>query len=153
MHVSTVDICTRRMQYEFLPPYSPDYNPIELVFSYIKGVIQHQGDLVHMEMTGSDEVAVYLGIGMGDTMGWFGIHRTCTCQHCTHGPHRTHRYGAKPQCEPHYQFHQVAHCPRPHCVTSCDTCTLFANQTRAGYTPFTARFANLRFRDPDPTRG
>ena len=59
MRVSTVDICTSGMQYEFLPPYSPDYNPIELALSYIKGVIQHRGDLVHMEMTGSDEAAVY----------------------------------------------------------------------------------------------
>ena len=44
---------------EFLPPYSPDYNPIELAFSYINGVIQCWGDLVCMEMTGSDEAAVY----------------------------------------------------------------------------------------------
>ena len=59
MRVSTVDICTSGMRYEFLPPYSPDYNPIELAFSYIKGVIRRRGDLVRMEMTGSDEVAVY----------------------------------------------------------------------------------------------
>jgi len=34
------------MQYEFLPPYSPDYNPIELAFSAIKAHIQRNGGLM-----------------------------------------------------------------------------------------------------------
>ena len=38
----------------------------------------------------------------GVTMGWFGIHCTHTRQHCTHRPHHTHRYGAKPWYELHY---------------------------------------------------
>lgn len=28
----------------FLPPYSPDYNPIELVFSQVKKWMQHHGE-------------------------------------------------------------------------------------------------------------
>ena len=60
MHASSIiDICTSGMWYEFLPPYSPDYNPIEFAFSYIKGVIRCWGDISHVAMSGSDEVAVY----------------------------------------------------------------------------------------------
>ena len=35
--------CTRGMQCEFLPPYSPDYNPIELAFSKFKACIKGKG--------------------------------------------------------------------------------------------------------------
>ena len=60
MHASSiVDICTSGMRYEFLPPYSPDYNPIKFAFSYIKGVIWCWGDILHVVMSGSDEAAVY----------------------------------------------------------------------------------------------
>ena len=31
----------------FLPPYSPDYNPIEEVFSYVKGYLRHHDNLIH----------------------------------------------------------------------------------------------------------
>jgi hypothetical protein len=47
------------MRYEFLPPYSPDYNPIELAFSFIKGFICHHGHLVRVAMLGADEQEVY----------------------------------------------------------------------------------------------
>lgn len=30
----------------FLPPYSPDYNPIELVFAYIKAYLKHHDELL-----------------------------------------------------------------------------------------------------------
>jgi len=30
----------------FLPPYSPDYNPIELVFSYVKAYLKHHDELL-----------------------------------------------------------------------------------------------------------
>ena len=29
-----------------LPPYSPDYNPIELVFGYIKAYLKHHDELL-----------------------------------------------------------------------------------------------------------
>jgi transposase len=34
------------MKVEFLPPYSPDYNPIELAFSAIKAHIRRNGSIV-----------------------------------------------------------------------------------------------------------
>lgn len=34
------------MRYEFLPPYSPDYNPIELAFSAVKYRLRRHGNLV-----------------------------------------------------------------------------------------------------------
>jgi hypothetical protein len=37
------------MRYEFLPPYSPDYNPIELAFSAIKAHIRREGLLRSLE--------------------------------------------------------------------------------------------------------
>jgi transposase len=39
------------MRYVFLPPYSPDYSPIELAFSAIKYHIRRQGE------TGRDAIA------------------------------------------------------------------------------------------------
>jgi transposase len=34
------------MRYVFLPPYSPDYNPIELAFSSMKAWIRRHNDIV-----------------------------------------------------------------------------------------------------------
>lgn len=39
------------MRYEFIPPYSPDFNPIEHAFSAIKSRIRRSGDLVRLAMT------------------------------------------------------------------------------------------------------
>ena len=39
------------MRYEFLPPYSPDYNPIELAFSAMKYNLRRKGEYVRMAMT------------------------------------------------------------------------------------------------------
>jgi hypothetical protein len=39
------------MHYEFLPPYSPDYNPIELAFSAMKYHLRRNGDYIRMAMT------------------------------------------------------------------------------------------------------
>lgn len=35
--------CLRGMKLEFLPPYSPDFNPIELAFSLIKSSLRRKG--------------------------------------------------------------------------------------------------------------
>lgn len=38
------------MRYEFLPPYSPDLNPIELAFSAMKYHLKRNGDYARMAM-------------------------------------------------------------------------------------------------------
>lgn len=38
------------MDYLFLPPYSPDYNPIELAFSAVKAHIRRHGNDIRMAM-------------------------------------------------------------------------------------------------------
>ena len=32
----------------FLPPYSPDYNPIEEAFSYVKGYLKEHDDVLQL---------------------------------------------------------------------------------------------------------
>lgn len=66
------------MQYEFLPPYSLDYNPIELAFLALKYHLRHEGEYIHMAMTDMPvkEIhsvllkAVY-HISSADAFGWF----------------------------------------------------------------------------------
>ncbi|KAF8582227.1 hypothetical protein K439DRAFT_1351759 [Ramaria rubella] len=48
------------MHIEFLPPYSPDYNPIELVFSAIKAHIKREGEIVCKTWESSKETDVYI---------------------------------------------------------------------------------------------
>lgn len=36
------------MRYEFLPPYSPDFNPIELAFSCMKYRLRRNGDMIRI---------------------------------------------------------------------------------------------------------
>jgi len=66
------------MRYEFLPPYSPDYNPIELAFSAIKAYIKRHGGILREAMTGEDDVDVYILlceavhlVTSGNAKGWF----------------------------------------------------------------------------------
>lgn len=68
------------MRCEFLPPYSPDFNPIELAFSAMKYHLRRNGDYVRMVMKEkelSDEEiyvtllkALYV-ITPQDSFGWF----------------------------------------------------------------------------------
>ena len=44
------DADDRGMRSEFLPPYSPDFNPIELAFSAMKYHLRRNGDIVRMAM-------------------------------------------------------------------------------------------------------
>ena len=49
------------MQYMFLPPYSPDYNPIELAFSSIKAFVWHAGELRRDDLDPNvDDTYVYI---------------------------------------------------------------------------------------------
>lgn len=66
------------MRYIFLPPYSPDFNPIELTFSKIKAWIRRNGQAVRDAMTEDDKIVVYRllmeavwSITEEDAYGWF----------------------------------------------------------------------------------
>lgn len=70
------------MRYEFLPPYSPDFNPIEEAFSAIKAHIRRNGSLARAAMTsaheGHNDIDVYVQlaeavwtVSVDDANGWF----------------------------------------------------------------------------------
>jgi len=66
------------MRVEFLPPYSPDFNPIELAFSAMKYHLRRNGAYTRLAMTemGDDEIyltllgAIY-SITPADSLGWY----------------------------------------------------------------------------------
>ena len=71
-------ITSRGMRYEFLPPYSPDYNPIELAFSAIKSYISRHGGIMREAMLEKDDSDVYCllcdavySVTESDAEGWF----------------------------------------------------------------------------------
>ncbi len=52
-------IMVRGMWYKFLPPYSPDFSPIELAFSAIKAHIHRNGGILWAAMSEEDDSDVY----------------------------------------------------------------------------------------------
>ena len=63
---------------KFLPPYSPDYNPIELLFSAMKYCLRCNSDYVHFTMTELPETEIHstlteavCDITQQDTFGWY----------------------------------------------------------------------------------
>ena len=55
----------------FLPPYSPDFNPIEMMWSKVKNSIRSQ------EPRDDDELIIAIGnaldsVTASDAIGWFG---------------------------------------------------------------------------------
>ena len=63
---------------EFLPPYSPDYNPIELAFSWMKYYLHRHGDYTCMALTTMTYMEVYhcllralYSITLDDIYGWY----------------------------------------------------------------------------------
>lgn len=71
------------MRYIFLPPYSPDLNPIELAFAAIKAHIKSHGEELRGIMTDNNpdlvlEAKLFLlqalnGITASDVEGWFSF--------------------------------------------------------------------------------
>lgn len=67
------------MRYEFLPPYSPDMNPIKLAFSSLKYRLRRDGEYLRVAMASrvSDEEVyrlLYTAVwetSRIDTFGWF----------------------------------------------------------------------------------
>jgi len=66
------------MRCEFLPPYSPDYNPIELAFSAIKADFRHRLPALERDSKTGNELEVLLtihdsvfSVTSQDARGWF----------------------------------------------------------------------------------
>ncbi len=54
----------------FLPPYSPDLNPIELCWSKLKALLKEFGARTHQALDAAIRRAMDL-IGRSDAAGWF----------------------------------------------------------------------------------
>jgi len=68
----------RGMRCECLPPYSPDFNPIELAFSAMKYHLRRNGDYMRMAMTEMSDDDIYITllgslftITSEDAFGWY----------------------------------------------------------------------------------
>ena len=68
----------RGMRVEFLPPYSPDYNPIELAFSAMKYHLRRNGAYVRFAMVEQSNTEVFCTllealnqITPADVFGWY----------------------------------------------------------------------------------
>ena len=66
------------MRYEFLPPYSPDYNPIELAFSALKFHLRRDGEYIRMALTDMPVEEIYsilrqavYRMPSADVFGWY----------------------------------------------------------------------------------
>jgi hypothetical protein len=66
------------MRCEFLPPYSPNFNPIELAFSAMKYHLRRNGDYMRMAMTEMSDDDIYITllgslftITSEDAFGWY----------------------------------------------------------------------------------
>jgi transposase len=66
------------MRYKYLPPYSPDYNPIELAFSAMKYHLRREGDYIRLAMTSMSYPEIYhcllkslYKITLSDICGWY----------------------------------------------------------------------------------
>ncbi|KIL57687.1 hypothetical protein M378DRAFT_52852, partial [Amanita muscaria Koide BX008] len=55
-------ITSRGMRCEYLPPYSPDLNPIELAFSAMKYHLRRDGEYVRMAMTVMSDEDIFMAL-------------------------------------------------------------------------------------------
>ena len=69
------------MRVEFLRPYSPDYNPIELTFSAMKYHLRRNGEYTRLAMTELSTEDIYFALSMAlyeiSREGVFGWFRHC----------------------------------------------------------------------------
>ena len=72
------------MQLEYLPPYSPDFNPIEEMFSCVKSWMRSDRDFVHSELTGESSHDAY-------SMIWRAVSESVTAEKVA-GWYRDSRY-------------------------------------------------------------
>ena len=74
-----MDLVTRGMVIEYLSPYSPDFNPIELAFSAIKYEIRRKGQELWELMKNNNNTAAVVSMLLHlvwtvtpeDAQGWF----------------------------------------------------------------------------------
>lgn len=73
-----LDSAHRGIRVEFLPPYSPDYNPIELTFSAMKYYLRRNGDYICLAMTELSNMDIYFALSQAlyeitadGVSGWF----------------------------------------------------------------------------------
>ena len=66
------------MRVEFLPPYSPDYNPIELTFSAMKYHLRRNSEYTRLAMTDLSDEEIFLTLSIAlyeisasGVFGWF----------------------------------------------------------------------------------
>jgi len=66
------------MRYEFLPPYSPDFNPIELAFSPMKYHLRRNGAYIRLATTHLTTNEIFCTLlealfqaSLVDVFGWF----------------------------------------------------------------------------------
>ena len=78
MYLFNTEKATSGMRCEFLPPCSPDYNPIELLFSAMKYRLRRNGDYIRFAMNELSEAQVHstlteavCDISQQDTFGWY----------------------------------------------------------------------------------
>ena len=77
-HFSSSNALVRGVKLLYLPPYSPDFNPIEECFSYMKAVIRRHGEAFRavIESKHQAAIAAFLTdtletVTMRHARGWF----------------------------------------------------------------------------------
>jgi len=78
MALAISNITLRGVKLLYLPPYSPDFNPIEECFLYMKGLIRRYGEQFRQVVETKDQVAImaFLSdmletVGPQHARGWF----------------------------------------------------------------------------------
>lgn len=69
------------MRIKFLPPYSPNYNPIELTFSAMKYHLRRNGEYARLALTEQSDEEIFFVLSTAlyeiSAAGVFGWYRHC----------------------------------------------------------------------------